>query len=212
MAEFLSHTLQQYLEAHSNSEPAHLKVIREQTETEVHNPKMLSGHYQGRLLSMISKLLRPRLIVEIGTYTGYSALCLAEGLTEEGMLITFEKNAELADRIKRNFSTVSFGEKIRLHIGDAHELLPQMDLHPDLVFIDGDKRGYASYYDLLLPRMTSGSCLLVDNVLWSGKVLDPDMDKKTAALHQFNQQVAADERVEQIILPVRDGITLIMKR
>lgn len=212
MAEFFTHTLQQYLEAYSSSEPAHLKVIREQTDTEVHNPKMLSGHYQGRLLSMISKLLRPRLIVEIGTYTGYSALCLAEGLTEEGMLITFEKNADLADRIKRNFSTVPLGEKISLNIGDAHELLPQMDLHPDLVFIDGDKRGYASYYDLLIPRMTSGSCLLVDNVLWSGKVLDPDMDKKTAALHQFNQQVAADQRVDQIMLPIRDGITLIMKK
>ena len=212
MSNFISPELQQYLDSNVSPEPDYLRIIREETVAEVHNPKMISGHYQGRLLALISKMVRPKLILEIGTYTGYSALCLAEGLTENGRLITIEKNTDLSERIKRNFSMTTLGQKISLHIGDAHEIIPSLNISPDLVFIDGDKRGYSSYYDLLIPVIPAGGCILVDNVLWSGKVLEESDDKKTLALQQFNQYVSQDERVEKIILPVRDGITLIRKR
>lgn len=212
MTGFIPEALKDYLNSFSSAEPDYLRRIREETEQEVHSPRMLSGHYQGRLLALISKLTRPEEILEIGTYIGYSALCLAEGLTKTGRLITIEKNAELKERIERNFSLSEIGKKITLHIGDAHELIRTLSLHPDLIFIDGDKRGYAAYYDALLPLMPAGGCMLIDNVLWSGRVLEPGGDKKTNALNDFNKMIAADDRVEKIILPVRDGITLIRKR
>lgn len=212
MSEIISPELQSYLELNSGSEPDYLSKIREETISEVHNPKMISGHYQGRLLALISKILRPHLILEIGTYTGYSALCLAEGLSENGKLITIEKNADLESRILHNFSLTPLGLKIKLRIGDAHQLIPELNLKPDLVFVDADKRGYRFYYEQLLPVMPTGGFIMVDNVLWSGRVLDYSDDKKTLALQQFNAYVADDNRVEKIILPVRDGITLIRKK
>jgi predicted O-methyltransferase YrrM len=173
---------------------------------------MLSGHYQGRLLAMISKLISPVNILEIGTYTGYSALCLAEGLPDHGKLITIEKDATLEQRILKNFSLDPIGQKIQLLTGDAHQILQTLDFQPDLVFVDADKRGYESYFDFLIGRLKSGAVILADNVLWSGKVLQPDSDKKAAALHAFNKAISADQRVEKIILPIRDGLTLIRKK
>jgi len=212
MADLISDSLQNYLESCSDPEPEYLRTIRLQTEQEVHSPHMLSGHYQGRLLSLISKLLSPSNILEIGTYTGYSALCLAEGLSDNGNLVTIEKDPALEQRILNNFSLDPIGRKIQLVIGDAHQVLQSLDFQPDLVFVDADKRGYESYFDFLIGRLKSGAVILADNVLWSGKVLQPDSDKKAAALHAFNKAISADQRVEKIILPIRDGLTLIRKK
>ena len=212
MLEGFSNRLTDYLEATASPEPEYLRQIRAETIEQVHSPHMLSGHHQGRLLSLISKLLRPKTILEIGTYTGYSALCLAEGLTEGGQLITIEKDPGLSERILRNINLSPFTSTIKLLTGDAHEVLNGLDFQPDLVFIDADKRGYSNYFEVLVPRMPSGGVLLADNVLWSGKVLDPGEDKKSLALHHFNEQVAKDARVEAVILPIRDGLTLIRKK
>jgi predicted O-methyltransferase YrrM len=212
MADLISDSLQAYLDSYSDEEPEYLRAIRSQTEQEVHSPHMLSGHYQGRLLAMISKLISPVNILEIGTYTGYSALCLAEGLPDHGKLITIEKDATLEQRILKNFSLDPIGQKIQLLTGDAHQILQTLDFQPDLVFVDADKRGYESYFDFLIGRLKSGAVILADNVLWSGKVLQPDSDKKAAALHAFNKAISADQRVEKIILPIRDGLTLIRKK
>ncbi|MFZ9504179.1 MAG: O-methyltransferase [Cyclobacteriaceae bacterium] len=212
MLEGFSNPLNDYLEATASPEPDYLRQIRAETTEQVHSPHMLSGHHQGRLLALISKLLRPKTILEIGTYTGYSALCLAEGLVEEGQLVTIEKDSNLSERILRNINLSPFASRIKLLNGDAHQVLAGLDLQPDLVFIDADKRGYSRYFEALVPRMPSGGVLLADNVLWSGMVLDPGEDKKALALHHFNEQVAKDARVEAVILPIRDGLTLIRKK
>lgn len=212
MADLISDSLQAYLESYSDPEPVYLQKIRLETEREVHSPHMLSGHYQGRLLAFISKLLRPNAILEIGTYTGYSAMCLAEGLSEGGQLMTIEKDSRLEQRILKNLSLNPLGTKIQLMIGDAHQIIQNLNVQPDLVFIDADKRGYESYFDFLLDKLKPGAVILVDNVLWSGKVLDPDSDKKAKALHEFNSKISNDLRVEKIILPIRDGITLIRRK
>jgi len=212
MADLISDSLQIYLDSHSDPEPEYLQKIRLETEREVHSPHMLSGHYQGRLLAFISKLLHPKSILEIGTYTGYSAMCLAEGLTEGGEVITIEKDPRLEQRILKNLSLDPVGKKIRLMIGDAHQVIQTLNFQPDLVFVDADKRGYDSYFDSLIDRLNAGAVILVDNVLWSGKVMNPDSDKKAEALHAFNSRISKDSRVEKIILPIRDGLTLIRKR
>ena len=246
-------SLAEYIEAHSSPEGAVLEQITRNTHLEVINPRMLSGHVQGRVLSMLSKMIRPKRILELGTFTGYSALCLAEGLVEDGRLITIEHNDEMEDAIRRNLALSPLGEKIELVIGDAKEWLeiaakaaldgrsatpvdgrtPQShsDSSPinkgakevrgerlevrgeelfDLVFIDADKKEYCDYLDLVLPLMNEGGWILADNTLWDGHIIDPayDKDKQTVALRAFNDKVAEDERLEKVILPLRDGLTV----
>ena len=208
-------TLSEYIEQHSSLESAVLQQITRSTHLEVINPRMLSGHVQGRVLSMLSQMIRPKRILELGTFTGYSALCLAEGLQEDGKLVTLEHNDEMEAAIRRNFSLSPLGEKIELVIGDAKEVLTNfaLDEHFDLVFIDADKKEYCDYLDLVLPLMREGGWILADNTLWDGHIIDPayDKDKQTISLRAFNDKVAQDERLEKVILPLRDGLTIIRK-
>jgi predicted O-methyltransferase YrrM len=206
-------TLNEYIEQHSSPESQVLKQITRNTHLEVINPRMLSGHVQGRVLSMISQMIQPKKILELGTFTGYSALCLAEGLQADGKLVTIEHNDEMEEAIRRNLSLSPLGEKIELVIGDAKEVLGQMEAGEgvDLVFVDADKKEYCDYLDLLVPLMKKGGWILADNTLWDGHIIDPayDKDKQTVALREFNDKVAADERLEKVILPLRDGLTII---
>ena len=221
-------TLSEYIEQHSSPESTVLQQITRSTHLEVINPRMLSGHVQGRVLSMLSQMIRPKRILELGTFTGYSALCLAEGLTEDGRLITLEHNDEMENSIRRNFALSPLGEKIELVIGDAKEVLENFELRIknfelgavsdrgeqfDLVFIDADKKEYCNYLDLVLPLVREGGWILADNTLWDGHIVDPayDKDKQTVALRAFNDKVAQDERLEKVILPLRDGLTIIRK-
>lgn len=208
-------TLSEYIEQHSSPESTVLQQITRSTHLEVINPRMLSGHVQGRVLSMLSQMIRPKRILELGTFTGYSALCLAEGLTEDGRLITLEHNDEMENSIRRNFALSPLGEKIELVIGDAKEVLENFEFGGDfdLVFIDADKKEYCDYLDLVLPLVREGGWILADNTLWDGHIVDPayDKDKQTVALRAFNDKVAQDERLEKVILPLRDGLTIIQK-
>ena len=214
-------TLAEYIEQHSSPESDALRKITRSTHLELINPRMLSGHVQGRVLSMISQMIRPERILELGTFTGYSALCLAEGLTENGTLLTIEHNDELEDMIRRNLALSPLGEKVELVIGDAKEELRReakgerrkakgKELF-DLVFIDADKKEYCDYLDLVLPLMREGGWILADNTLWDGHIVDPayDKDRQTVALRAFNDKVMQDERLEKVILPLRDGLTII---
>ncbi|MBR2450475.1 MAG: O-methyltransferase [Paludibacteraceae bacterium] len=207
-------TIFDYIEQHSSPESDVLKQITRSTHLEVINPRMLSGHVQGRLLSMFSQMIRPQRILELGTFTGYSALCLAEGLTENGKLITIEHNDEMESAIRRNLALSPLGDKIELVIGDAKEELKRLGERReafDLVFIDADKKEYCDYLDLVLPLMRSGGWILADNTLWDGHIIDSayDKDKQTVALREFNDKVAQDSRLEKVILPLRDGLTII---
>lgn len=204
-------TLTEYIEQHSSAESAVLQQITRSTYLEVINPRMLSGHVQGRVLSMLSKMIQPKRILELGTFTGYSALCLAEGLTEDGELVTLEHNDEMEDAIRRNLGLSPLGEKVKLVIGDAKESLQRLKGEFDLVFIDADKKEYCDYLDLVLPLMRKGGWILADNTLWDGHIVDPayDKDRQTVALRAFNDRVAQDERLEKVILPLRDGLTII---
>ena len=211
-------TLSEYIEQHSSPESDVLKKITRSTHLEVINPRMLSGHVQGRVLSMISQMIQPKRILELGTFTGYSALCLAEGLSEDGKLITIEHNDEMEDAIRRNLALSPLGEKIELVIGDAKEILSTLKTSKtplfDLVFIDSDKKEYCDYLDLVLPLMRQGGWILADNTLWDGHIIDPayDKDKQTVALRAFNDKVVQDEQLEKVILPLRDGLTIIRKK
>ena len=209
-------TLSEYIERHSSPENEVLQRITRSTHLEVINPRMLSGHVQGRVLSMLSQMIQPKRILELGTFTGYSALCLAEGLTEDGLLITIEHNDEMEDSIRRNLALSPLGEKIELMIGDAKETLRRLGDKAkgeefDLVFIDADKKEYCDYLDLVLPLMRKGGWILADNTLWDGHIIDPayDKDRQTVALRAFNDKVAEDTRLEKVILPLRDGLTII---
>jgi predicted O-methyltransferase YrrM len=208
-------TLEEYISVHSTPENEVLQAITRDTYVHVLNPHMLSGHVQGRVLSMISHMIRPKRILELGTFTGYSALCLAEGLAEGGKLVTIEHNDELEETIRRNFARSPLGKKIDLLIGDAKELLhrPSMVDTYDLVFIDADKREYCAYMDLVYPLVPVGGFILADNTLWDGHIIDPayDKDKQTLGLRAFNDKLKEDNRFEQVILPLRDGLTLIRK-
>ena len=210
-------TLDEYISGHSSPENAVLEAITRDTYVHVLNPHMLSGHVQGRVLSMISHMIRPKRILELGTFTGYSALCLAEGLAEGGKLVTIEHNDELEETIRRNISRSPLGEKIELVIGDAKEILSTLNFQLstlfDLVFIDADKREYCAYLDLVYPLVPVGGFILADNTLWDGHIIDPayDKDKQTLGLRAFNDQLKEDDRFEQVILPLRDGLTLIRK-
>jgi predicted O-methyltransferase YrrM len=212
-------TLSEYIEQHSSPESPVLQQITRSTHLEVINPRMLSGHVQGRVLSMISQMIQPKRILELGTFTGYSALCLAEGLTEDGKLITIEHNDEMEESIRRNLALSPLGEKIELVIGDAKAVLQQLQVEDvkckgaefDLVFIDADKKEYCDYLDLVLPLMREGGWILADNTLWDGHIIESayDKDKQTVALRAFNDKVMQDERLEKVILPLRDGLTII---
>ena len=214
-------TLSEYIEQHSSPESPVLQQITRSTHLEVINPRMLSGHVQGRVLSMISQMIQPKRILELGTFTGYSALCLAEGLTEDGRLITIEHNDEMEDSIRRNLALSPLGEKIELVIGDAKEAMRRLGDKArgdkakgeefDLVFIDADKKEYCDYLDLVLPLMRKGGWILADNTLWDGHIIESayDKDKQTVALRAFNDKVMQDERLEKVILPLRDGLTII---
>ena len=208
-------TLSEYIEQHSSPESDVLQQITRSTHLEVINPRMSSGHVQGRVLSMISQMIQPKRILELGTFTGYSALCLAEGLHEDGRLITLEHNDEMEDFIRENLALSPLGEKIDLVIADAKEylstLLTSDTTKFDLVFIDADKKEYCDYLDLVLPLMQLGGWILADNTLWDGHIIDPayDKDRQTIALRAFNDKVAQDPRLEKVILPLRDGLTII---
>lgn len=212
--EFIDEKLDQYVCLHTSDESQLLKELNRQTHLKVLQPRMLSGHFQGRLLSMISKLLQPKRILEIGTYTGYSALCLAEGLHGEGKLTTIDVNAELNAFVKSFVDQSQYSQQIELIVGDAMQLIPELDEEFDLVFIDADKKNYLNYYQLVFDKVRSGGILLTDNVLWSGKVIQAlkDNDKETKIIMEFNEFVKNDTRVETILLPIRDGIMLTRKK
>lgn len=203
--------IQAYSEDHTSPESELLKKINRDTHANVMMPRMLSGHMQGRILSMISCMIRPSVILEIGTYTGYSALCLAEGLKPDGKLITVDINEELESRVRNYFKYSPFDAQIDYRIGNALEIIPALNTDFDLVFIDADKENYARYYDLVINRVPLGGYILADNVLWSGKVLDEKSDKDTRAIQEFNKKVQNDARVENVLLPVRDGILIMRK-
>jgi len=207
---FLPPAIEAYAQSHSEDEPALLAQLRRDTHLQHIQPRMLSGHFQGRLLSLISKIVRPKTILEIGTYTGYSALCLAEGLAQDGVFHTIEVNPELRKIQEKYISLSDYQDQIVLHTADALTLIPQLDLKIDLVFIDAEKKNYTAYLEAVLPQMKSGGVLLVDNVLWTGKVVEPldPKDKTTEALLSFNQYMKNHPRLSTVLMPLRDGLTL----
>ena len=207
---FLSSFLENYIADHSEAEPELLKKLTRETHLKAVQPRMITGHFQGRVLSLFSKIIAPKYILEIGTYTGYSALCLAEGLQKNGELHTIEINEELYKMQRKYFDQSGLGSQIVQHVGDALEIIPILDLSFDLVFIDAHKVDYDAYFEAAIKKTKPGSVILSDNVLWSGKVVEPvpPSDKATAALLQYNQKLKDDPRVETVILPIRDGLTL----
>lgn len=208
---FLNPNLEAYVAKHSEQEPELLQKLARETHLKVLQPRMLSGAYQGRLLAVLSKLTSPKRILEIGTYTGYSALCLAEGLQADGQIDTIDKDEELTDMQRSYFDASGFGKQIVQHLGNAAEIIPAIEGTFDFVFIDADKEQYPLYFDLIVDRVRSGGLIIADNVLWSGKVMESAVDEATQSLQVFNKKVADDKRVETVILPVRDGLTLLRK-
>ena len=211
--DFLPADLTAYADAHTSPESELLFRLNRQTQANVLYPRMLSGHFQGRLLALFSQMMRPRRVLEIGTYTGYSALCLAEGLTNDGLLITLDKNEEFEPIARSAWQESPYAPKIDFRLGDAIELIPAINELFDLVFIDADKQNYSRYFDLVIDKVRPGGLLLADNVLWSGKVVGPlkASDKDTAAVLAFNQKIQNDSRVENVLLPVRDGLLMMLK-
>jgi len=207
---FISQELENYIEKHSEKEPELLAALNKETYQKVLLPRMLSGHFQGRVLSMLSKLIRPVNILEIGTYTGYSALCLCEGMQEGGQLHTIDIKEELVDFQRKHFDKSPWGSMIVQHLGEALDIIPTLDIQFDLVFIDADKENYINYFELIVPKMNKGGIILSDNVLWSGKVLEPlqKNDLSTAILLEYNILLKNDPRVETVLLPIRDGLTV----
>ena len=207
---FISQELEDYIEQHSQKEPELLAALDKETYQKVLLPRMLSGHFQGRVLSMLSKLVNPVIILEIGTYTGYSALCLCEGMQEKGILHTIDIKEELVDFQRKYFNKSPWGKQIVQHLGQAIDIIPTLDLKFDLVFIDADKENYLNYFELIIPKMNKGGIILSDNVLWSGKVLEPlqSNDLSTKIIMEYNQLLKTDPRVESVLLPIRDGLTV----
>lgn len=211
--DFLSNDLQHYIEKMSSPESEVLAALRRDTHLKVLYPQMISGHYQGRVLSFLSKMIRPKKILEIGTFTGYSAICMAEGLVSGGKLFTIDLNAELELIIRKGLKHAGIEDRVILHFGNALEIIPEIEGPFDLVFIDADKSNYRNYFELVLPRLAEGGIIVADNVLWSGRIFDESQnDKETTGIRDFSSFVQQDERVEQVILPVRDGIMLIRKK
>ena len=208
--DFLPEKLVDYVLEHTQEEPELLQQLNKETWQKIMVPRMLSGHFQGRLLSMISKLIQPKTILEIGTYTGYSALCLAEGMQNNGVLQTVDRNEELVDIQKKYFDKSDYKKNIVQHLGDALEIIPKINENFDLVFIDADKSNYVNYFNIIIEKMNHGGVILSDNVLWSGKVTEKvnPKDTDTLALIEYNKLLKNDIRVESIVLPIRDGITI----
>lgn len=207
---FISEELENYIANHSQQEPELLAALNRETHQKILQPRMLSGHFQGRVLSMLSKLIRPINILEIGTYTGYATLCLCEGMQKNGSMDTIDINEELESIQKKYFDLSPWHAQIQQHIGDAIEIIPTLEKKYDLVFIDADKENYLHYFDLIVPKMNEGGIILSDNVLWSGKVLEtPDpRDLSTNVLLAYNKKINEDPRVETVLLPIRDGLTV----
>ena len=207
---FISQELEDYIEQHSEKEPQLLADLNKETYQKILLPRMLSGHFQGRVLSMLSKLIRPVNILEIGTYTGYSALCLCEGMQDNGQLHTIDIKEELVDFQRKHFDKSPWGRQIVQHLGEAVAIIPNLDMKFDLVFIDTDKENYINYFEMIVPKMNKGGIILSDNVLWSGKVLEPlqKNDLSTKILLEYNQLLKNDPRVETVLLPIRDGLTV----
>ena len=202
-----------YIIAHSDIEPEYIAKLNRTTNLRMINPRMLSGHFQGRVMSMFSHMIQPKVVLEIGTFTGYSAICLAEGMPDDGILHTIDYDDELESFLADIFAGSKQGHKIKLHIGNALVEIDKLNDTFDLVFIDADKEEYLDYYEAVLPKLRIGGYILVDNTLWDGKVLKPvdPKDRETIAIVKFNDFVAKDKRVEKVLLPIRDGLTLIRK-
>ena len=209
--EFIDPRLYEYSEDHTSPESDLLKEISRNTRAKVMMPRMLSGHLQGRFLSMISKMIRPKTILEIGTYTGYSAICLTEGLEPGGKLITIDVNEELESKVRGYFMKAGLENVVDYRIGNAIKIIPELSMKFDLIFIDADKENYSTYFDLVINKVSLGGYLIADNVLWSGKILDDKPDKDTRAILEFNRKVQEDCRVENVLVPIRDGIMMIRK-
>ncbi|MBL7931344.1 MAG: O-methyltransferase [Bacteroidia bacterium] len=209
--EFIDEALLKYAETHSDGESELLSKLNRETHLKVNSPRMLSGHLQGRFLSFISKMKRPDHILEIGTYTGYSALCLAEGLSEKGKLISIDPNEETMLFAKKFITNSALSSKIDLITGQAQTIIPTLKQIFDIVFIDADKKNYSLYFDLAIDKVSKGGLIIADNVLWSGKVIEQNMDAETKAIHEFNQKVAADKRLSTLLLPIRDGLMIMTK-
>ncbi|RRQ47790.1 O-methyltransferase [Maribacter algicola] len=207
---FLSQVLEDYLTEHSQEEPEVLKELTRETHLKVIQPRMLTGRFQGRVLSVLSKIINPKFILEIGTYTGYSAICLAEGLRADGALHTIDINPELQDMQRTYFDKSGYGEHIHQHVGDALDIIPHLDFTFDLVFIDAEKKQYDNYLEAVLPKTRAGSVILSDNVLWSGKVVEPldKNDKATKVLLDYNKKLSNHPKLDTVLLPIRDGLTL----
>jgi predicted O-methyltransferase YrrM len=212
--EFIADNLDQYVCAHSENEPAVLADLNRKTHVSVIQPRMLSGHYQGRVLSMLSHMIQPERVLEIGTYTGYSALCLAEGLKENGQVITIDVNEELEDFVATYIEKAGMHDRVKQLIGDAKELIPTLEGQFDIVFIDADKKNYCNYYELVFDKVKPGGYIIADNVLWSGKVLEDydTLDRETKILMDYNRKIHEDERVQEVLLPIRDGIMIARKK
>ncbi|HEX9651166.1 MAG TPA: O-methyltransferase [Cyclobacteriaceae bacterium] len=210
--EFLDEKLSRYAEMHTFPESGLLARINRETFSEVLMPRMLSGHLQGRILSTFSRMIKPKRILEIGTYTGYSTICLAEGLLQDGKIITIDINQELEVRVRKYFKESGFDDKIDFRIGNALEIIEELDEKFDIVFIDADKENYTNYYHLVFEKVNHEGFIVADNVLWSGKVLDENTaDPETAAIIEFNDQILKDKRVHPVLMPVRDGLMVIQK-
>ena len=210
--EFISKDLLSYCENFSDAESDLLRELNRQTHLKISQPRMLSGHLQGRFLSFISKLISPTYVLEIGTYTGYSALCLAEGLKDDGKLITIDLNEETNLFAKNYFDKSEYNHKIELIAANAKTAIPTLNYSWDLVFIDADKKNYSQYYDLVIDKLKIGGVIIADNVLWSGKVLQAEKDIDTELIHNFNQKIKNDSRVENMLLPLRDGLMVLRKK
>lgn len=212
--EFIDEKLDDYCCAHTSAESPLLAKLNRDTHVNVLQPRMLSGHFQGRVLSLLAKMIRPERILEIGTYTGYSALCLAEGLSKTGKLITIDVNAQLEDFVRAYFAQSEFDSQIDYRIANAMELIPNLQEQFDLVFIDADKQNYINYYNMIIDKVKPGGYILSDNVLWSGKVVQTEgkLDKDTLLLQEFNRMIQEDERVENVLLPIRDGVMIARKK
>ena len=212
--EFISQKLDDYVCAHSENEPEVLHELNRQTHINVMQPRMLSGHFQGRVLSMLSHMIQPENVLEVGTYTGYSALCFAEGLAQNGKIITIDKNEELEDLVQEFVGKAGFEKNIECIIGDAMEIIPTLNKCFDLVFIDADKSNYINYYNLVFDRVKTGGYIIIDNVLWSGKVLEEvaENDNDTAVLVELNRIIHEDNRVQEVLLPIRDGLMVVRKK
>ena len=213
--DFLSPELQQYITRHTSPEPPLLSELNRETHSKVMKPRMLSGHVQGRFLALLSRMIKPEQVLEIGTYTGYSAICLAEGLAPGGLVHTIDVNVELEDMVRGYLARAGLADKVRYYIGPALQLIPTLDYSFDLVFIDADKLNNALYYEMVLDKVVPGGFILVDNVLWSGKVAqqpNKKIDADTQSILDFNARIQADDRVENLLLPLRDGLMMIRKK